>query len=510
MRPHVTADVVEPVTDLAIVQALQCRLGEYLAVYRRAAGLSQPALAGQLGRTRSMLSKVKHGHRTMPTHLWSLADQVCGTHGVLVTEHTRLVAAQRSYRDWCQTQHRHAQQQAAQAELEALHASPEPAAGVVFGMARHGQWLTSLLGSQLAGELWSVVEHLVRALGRRDAIRVAAWALTALGLSNLNPDEYTRVAHVAAVPSRVDTQVIHNLAATLAHCKRQEDQLGPREVLDTVIAQHQLVRRLLTGCADHYRTPLRIIDSNMAVTIGGYLVDMGHPEAGKRYFETARRAAHEAHHPGYAAGQHSFAARLTHDTPTALDAAAAARSLAARTNDHQLKSLVEQMAAGAFAFDGQYDPCITATQRAHNHLTHANATVPESPAYWFNHAVINSQTSTFLTLLNRPQQAVDAASAAQKHYDQNYVGGYALCQIGLGHALVLAQEITEAARILANVATQAHLFPRLETDLHTARTQLQPWAHTQAVKTLDEQLHAYELLPARSIMSVSYPANGTI
>jgi hypothetical protein len=111
-------------------------------------------------------------------------------------------------------------------------------------------------------------------------------------------------------------------------------------VLDTVLAQHGLVRRLLAGdCPEKLRTPLNLVDSNMAATIGGYLIDLDQPEAASRYFAHARQAAHNAHNTAYAtyaAINTSFAARLRGDTPAALDSAAASRSLAARTDDAQL------------------------------------------------------------------------------------------------------------------------------------------------------------------------------
>ncbi|MBV9139819.1 MAG: hypothetical protein JO115_02655, partial [Pseudonocardiales bacterium] len=68
-------------------------------------------------------------------------------------------------------------------------------------------------------------------------------------------------------------------------------------------------------------------------------------------------------------------------------------------------------------------------------------------------------------------------------------------QVRLGHALVLSHDITEAARVLGNAALQAHLHPRLTAEFHTARALLQPWAHTHAVTTLDDQLKAHGLMP---------------
>ncbi|MGH3697140.1 MAG: hypothetical protein ACRDRX_24690 [Pseudonocardiaceae bacterium] len=344
-----------------------------------------------------------------------------------------------------------------------------------------------------------MVTRLVRSVGRREAVRLAGSIFAALGLSGLDADEYTRVAQAVAIPNRVDAQVINNLAVTLAVCKRQEDKLGACQVLDTVLAQHGLARRLLAGdCPENLRKALNLVDSNMACSIGGYLIDMGHHEAANRYFQRARHAAHKAGNTAYAAyamRNTSFAAGLRSDTPTALDTAAATRSLAARTDDAQLKALAELMAAGAYALDGQYGPCMNASTRAHDLLTTTNGNNPDSPAYWVHHGTIDSKTSTFLALLGKPQQAVEAANVALTHYDPTQVARYAMCQVRLGHALALSKDITQAARVLGDAAGHAHLYPRLTTDLHTARALMQPWNHTHAIKTLDDQLTACGLTP---------------
>ncbi|MGH3937406.1 MAG: hypothetical protein ACRDTG_02025 [Pseudonocardiaceae bacterium] len=343
-----------------------------------------------------------------------------------------------------------------------------------------------------------MITRLEQSIGRREAMRLLKWALTTMGTSGLDTDQYLRVAQAMVIPSRVDAHVINNLAITLASSKHLEDTLGPNEVIDTVLDQHAIVRRLQTGCPDQFRKPLQLLDSTMASTIGGYLIDMGQPHAAIPYFNRARKTAHDAGNPtcaAYAAQAASFAARLCGDTPTALDAAAAARALAARTNDHRIKALAEQMAAGAYAMDGQYDACMAAFARAHEFLTNINAPAPNSPVYWVSHSSIDKHVSKALIELNKPTQAIQAAHTALTHYDRTYIGGYAMSEIRLGHALILDKEITEATRILANAAPHAHLYPRLTTELHTARASLQPWQHTPAVKTLDAQLRAHKLIP---------------
>lgn len=504
----VTVDVSDDAgglaADQAKVEVLRRSLGAQLATYRTAAGISQPQLGRALGRTRSMISKIEHGTRALPARLWRIADDLCSAQGVLVAEHSVLAQAERDYCDRRRTHHRRTQAQRTGAQTPALLAPVSPA---VLLRNSDDVWsqttLVSIKGGcgKLAQELMQVVTRLVRALGRRDAIQLAGSVLAAAGLSGLDAEEYTRLAQAVDSPRRVDAQVVQNLAAMLAHSKRLEDKLGPCLVLDTVVAQHRLVHRLLNkgGCPDQLRRPLSLIDSNMASAIGGYLVEMGHSDEGRDYFEHARKAAHDARntvYAAYAAANISSAAFELADTPAALDNAAAARSLAARTDDPRLKAFAERMAGDAYALDGQYGPSMLAYDRAHNFLTTVNGNTPDSPAYWMHHGSIDSRRSLLLSRLDNPQEALDAATSALAQFDPTYVSRYTLCQVRLGHALVLSKDITEAARVLGDAAHQAYLYPRLTAELHTARVLMQPWENTHAVTALDAQLHACGLLPA--------------
>jgi transcriptional regulator with XRE-family HTH domain len=492
----VSEDVGNLTAQQVRLEVLRSGLGAQLAIYRTAAGISQPELGRAIGRTRSMVSRIEHGTRALPEALWKITDELCRAEGVLIAAHAKLMQAEVDYRARRRIPHRQIQPMPAQ---QGTRRSPWP---VPAGRGRDLDvaWLQETrVDGALAEELLEVVIRLVQSMGRREAMRLAGSVLAAVGLSGLlDADEYLRVAQAVISPSRVDAQVIKNLAVTLAVCKRQEDKLGPCQVLDTVVAQHRLVRRLLAGdCPQKLYKALSLVDSNMAATIGGYLIDMGQPEAASRYFTHARRAAHNASNTAYAtyaAINTSFAARLRVDVPTALDSAAASRSLAARTDDAQLKALAEQMAAGAHALDGQYGPCMSASARAHDFLTNTNGNVSDSPAYWVHHGIIDDQASNFLALLGKPEQAVEAAYIAQAQYDRTYVARYALCQVRLGHALVLSKDITHAAHVLGDAASQAHLYPRLTTDLHIARAMMQPWSATRPVKKLDAQLEAYGLM----------------
>jgi transcriptional regulator with XRE-family HTH domain len=177
--PAVTIDAGQLAMEHATVAMLRRSLGTHLATYRRAAGLSQPQLAQVLGRTRSTLSKIEHGTRTMPAALWKIADDLCHAHGALISEHDTLQAAHRGYRDRCRAHDRQIQQAAAQAQVDALAASPAPVSAACLNPA--------LMHGELAEELLQVVTRLVRSLGRRDAMQIVGWALASVGLSGVDP-----------------------------------------------------------------------------------------------------------------------------------------------------------------------------------------------------------------------------------------------------------------------------------------------------------------------------------
>ncbi|MGH3684853.1 MAG: hypothetical protein ACRDSM_07345 [Pseudonocardiaceae bacterium] len=132
--------------------------------------------------------------------------------------------------------------------------------------------------------------------------------------------------------------------------------------------------------------------------------------------------------------------------------------------------------------------------RAQEFLAQGTASAPESLAYWVHEGTLDRNRSKFLALLGQPRQAVEAATSALARYEHTpCVHDYAHCAVILGTALVLAEEITEAARVLGDAAS---LSPRLTAELHATRIRMRPWANTHAVTTLDAQLEAYGLRPA--------------
>jgi hypothetical protein len=237
---------------------------------------------------------------------------------------------------------------------------------------------------------------------------LVGWATTTASGALISLDEWDRLAAVIEAPRRVDAQTIDSLSTFLQQCKHQRDALGPSMVHGTVLAQHGIVRRLLPERPVRLRPRLLSLHSDMTATIGEHLIDLNAHDRAQHCLREARIAGHAAGdrvRAAYALSEVSHSAYLRSETCTAMDTAAA-RNLAAHTDDALLKAYADQQAAVAHALDGQHAACIAAYTRAREGLA---AAVPgvESPAYWVHSGTIDSQLSGCLVKLGRLREALE-------------------------------------------------------------------------------------------------------
>lgn len=109
-------------------------------------------------------------------------------------------------------------------------------------------------------------------MNRRELIQLLGWVTTTVAASPavnaLDTDEQERLARAIVSPSRVDNLVIDHFEAMLRYCRRQDDALGARAVMNTAIAQRNLVRGLLAQCLTGLRSWLLSVYSDMSTFIG--------------------------------------------------------------------------------------------------------------------------------------------------------------------------------------------------------------------------------------------------
>lgn len=465
--------------DRAKLDAVRRELGQQLARYRQGAGFSQRQLAEAAGISRCTVSLVESSKRGFSEAAWAVVDAALSADGALLTHHGVVADAEREH---------HAKVRRRRSEL--LHAAAQ---------VQEGSAGLDSAGSDLAEEIVKMITRLARQMGRRDAVRVVFGALAVAGLSGVvDVDDFERMALAVGSPQRVDARVVESFAIALTQFKRQQRTLGPSAVVGAVVAQYDVVQGLLAGgCPEGLTRPLLTVQSDMAREIGSYQIDLGNQDAAQRYLQEARRAGHDAQNracSARAAAVMSHLAFLRGEMHTAKDMAAVARSLAAGTSDSQLKAESEQYTASAFALDGQHGRCMAAHERAIQLLSGGTGSTPNSLAHFVDETWLTTKQTVCLVKLDRPRAAVDAASNALARLDRQpgrrNVQLHAFAKVRLGAALVLSEEVDEAARVLGDVASVAGVNPRLAVELRDARAGMRQWERTRAVKTLDEQLAA--------------------
>jgi DNA-binding XRE family transcriptional regulator len=359
-----------------------------------------------------------------------------------------------------------------------------------------GEW-----GDRLYDQLKDLLGEWADRMNRRELLRLFRWVAAAVAassplpspVSHLDTDEQERLTLAIASPRRVDGRVIDSIEAMLQHCKRQEDALGSRMVLDTVLAQRHLIHGLLTDCPERHRPRLLSVYSDMSTSIGYYFFDLNDLASARHYCDQARVAAHDAGNIElgiYALCEMSYFASWQGKALAGIDLVASAESLLNQTDDPLMRVGVAQRAATAYATDGQYKACMVKLEKAHDSLVSAGQVSVESPLYFYNEGYLISHRSECLLRLGKPQDAAASASAGLTLYDKSFVDGYTVCTLHLGNARLQAGEIDEATRIISGVASlaaQTHS-ARLVKELRITRGRMQPWEDTQAVRELDERL----------------------
>jgi len=176
-----------------------------------------------------------------------------------------------------------------------------------------------------------------------------------------------------------------------------------------------------------------------------------------------------------------------------IDHAVAAGQWANRTGDMRVRAYTADVAARAYAADGQRDACLTALDTAHTVLTTVDDQAPSYTLY--DEAAHASICGECHLKLREADRAVSYAQQSLEILDRSRARTVAMTIVDLGEAYVQCNEIDEAARLLGDAGDIAasHSSARLIGRLEQARADLRPWQHTAAVRTLDDRLASYGL-----------------
>ena len=341
-------------------------------------------------------------------------------------------------------------------------------------------------------ELVQFLHSWAHTMDRRDVLCLLAWAASAASvLPAVAGEGHARVASVLGASGRVDAQTIEHIEAVLWHCRHQDYALGPRAVLTTVLAQRDLARALVPDCPDSLRPRMLSVLSEASRQAGWLSFDLQQFGHAGYYYEDARALAHEAENTGLGAFvlcEMSQLATWQGKPRIGLDHAVAAGQWADRTGDVRLRAYTADVAARAYAANGQRDACVNALDTAHAALTRADDQTPSFVVY--DEAVHISIRGDCHLKLGETDPAVSYAQQSLELLDRSYARDVAMTIVDLGEAYVLCNEIDEAARLLGDAGEIAarNSSVRLTGRVVQARAGMQPWEHTAAVRALDERL----------------------
>ncbi|MGH3940936.1 MAG: hypothetical protein ACRDTG_20320 [Pseudonocardiaceae bacterium] len=333
-------------------------------------------------------------------------------------------------------------------------------------------------------------------MDRRKALHNFVGAAAAAFLFHgIDLDEQARIVSVFSGSNRVDAKIIEHIEAVLWRCVQQDATFGPQAALETVLAQRNLSRALLPACPAGLRPRLLSALSDSSRQAGWLSFDLNQFDSAAYYYEDARARAHEAQNLELGAMvlcQASHLATWRGQPRIGIDHAVAAEQWASRTGDLRLQAYTADVAARAYAADGQREAALTALDTAHAALPLVGDDTP-SYAYFYDEALHISVRGGCHLELHDGQLTADYAQQSLGNLDPSHVRNVAFTTVDLGMAYVLCHEIDEAARLLGDAGELAvgNSSARLTERLKQARAELQPWEHTAAVRTLDDRLASY-------------------
>jgi hypothetical protein len=375
------------------------------------------------------------------------------------------------------------------------------------------------LREQEFGYLVAALTQWADQMRRRDLLAVIASAAAAAHasplLAHLDGDAVERLALVSRTPSRVDGEAVGHVEAILHHAIRQEDILGPQAVLETALAQHGLVRRLLTGTFDEdLRRRLMSLLADIARFTGWLLFNSGDFAGAEHYYNQARRAAHEADDDlmsSYVLAQWSHLATWSGDPRLGVEHALGALAWAQRGGSPMLTAYANDVGARAYAGvlrreNGKnrakdHARCRTALSAARTGLDDSTQDDPgRELVYFFGPNMLTLTRAMCHLDMREPDQAIARAREAMASIGPAFPRNLAFGHLYLSRAFAQKREIGQASTELAQAAklTGRNRSLRLVTATADARQTLSPWDRTDPVVRLDEQLRLYGLPTGRS------------
>jgi hypothetical protein len=256
---------------------------------------------------------------------------------------------------------------------------------------------------------------------------------------------------------------------------------------------------MLSGCPERIRPRLLSAFANLSRFAGWLSFDLNDFDSGWYYYEQARTAAHEAQDTPLGAlvlCHMSHLATWQHHPRVGIDHAVAAQGWAAHAGDPLLYAFSHDVAARAFALEGERDACLASLDHAQRAVDGASALAPRhSLAYFYSAGQLEATRSHCYLKLHDAEGAALTGTRAFALLDHSFVRNRAFTALRIGSAYLASGEVDQAARLVGQAARLAahNGSARLLQEFRATYGYLRPWAKSRAVRDLEDEVAVYGL-----------------
>ncbi len=362
--------------------------------------------------------------------------------------------------------------------------------------------------SELAQVIVMWMQKLGTAVSRRELLNKlsAACALAAAAplFDVLDPDEYERVTQVLQDPSIFDKTTLRYCENMVGILRRQGDMLGPQLTLHSAMGYRDLAQRLAETAPLQFQQRALSNYAELTQLVGWLCFNMGGYRNAAHYYDDARAAAHDAQNvelATYVLCTMSHLATWQGKARVGLDHAIVAQAWASQTGSPRAEAYAADVAARAFAAEGQSDTC-RKTLDIEQAAVAKIAVDAADPSWWYfyDESFFWATTSSCSLSMCDPVRALETVSKSLATTDPTNVHNYSFTLLFQGEALVQQGHITEACQTIGEVVmlTASNRSQRIGQHIAELRVALMSWQQSKPVRELDELLTAYPPLSRHS------------
>jgi hypothetical protein len=337
-------------------------------------------------------------------------------------------------------------------------------------------------------------------IGRRELLARLGASVTLAAAAPLldmsDPNERERVARVIRNPSRLDEPTLRRCEQIVSHLRSQGTILGAHVALQSALAHREIVRQIAKVAPAEHMSRVLSVYAELTELVAWYCCDMCDYRTAQYYFDDARSLAHDAQNTElvtYILGNMSNLARQQGKPRVGIDHAVAGQVWAAKTGSPRAEAYAAAELAKSYAADNQAAECRQALEAEQAALARFDPHVPD-PVWWhFYDEAIPTTKSYCAVQLSDSDDALTIVANSLKSIQPANLRQYAFMKLYQGEALIQQKEITEACRTIGEVATltTANMWRRLDQQITSLRTALNPWQRNKPVRELDEALAVY-------------------